>query len=127
MRTIMNHAKDIDRYIRFAGSVKNIEDYLKPASYMLMPSLREGFGMAAVEAQIANVYVFASDCVPVDTNLGLIQYFPLSIDSSEWARRIDEFVKSNKKSSLSIDEKILEQYDMANIANLIGQKYYFCK
>lgn len=88
----------------FHGEVSNIEHFFKDAAYMLMPSLKEGFGMAAVEAQLSGTYVFASNYVPKDTNIGMIEYYPL--DSPEnWANRIQEVIENNK-SKKSVIKKI---------------------
>lgn len=106
----------------FHGQVSNIEDYLKNAAYMLMPSQKEGFGMAAVEAQLSGTFVFASDRVPRDTDLGMIQYFPL--DSPEaWAERILESIKGDivKKHGL-LKEKV-EKYDIQRIVKELSEVY----
>lgn len=47
--------------VKFLGYVEDIKPVLEQADLFLMPSLREGFGLAAVEAMNASLPVIASD------------------------------------------------------------------
>lgn len=117
---IENASKNNNPFV-FHGEVSNIEYFLKDAAYMLMPSLKEGFGMAAVEAQLSGTYVFASNYVPKDTNIGMIEYYPL--DSPEnWANRIQEVIENNK-SKKKCDKKHINNYDIKVISNIIFEIY----
>ena len=78
--------KDIDKKIadlKLEDSVhieKRREDANKCYSVMdvfAFPSIYEGLGMVAVEAQVAGVKVIASNQVPLEADMGLMQYRPL--------------------------------------------------
>ena len=108
--------------INFVGSVDNPEDYLKKASYMLMPSHSEGFGMVAIEAQLSNVFVFASDRVPKDTDLGLIEYYPLDTEDA-WSKRISDFIDEKRFENYSIDVHKVDKVNIVNISKRIVEMY----
>lgn len=108
--------------IMFPGGVPDVENYLKNASYMLMPSKKEGFGMAAVEAQLSGVLVFASDRVPRDTDLGLIEYYPL--DSAEkWADRILSIIDNDDRRKYRLKHEKIQDYDISNLATKVFGAY----
>jgi glycosyltransferase involved in cell wall biosynthesis len=90
---------------------------LMAASHVcLFPSVEEGLGMVAVEAQAAGVRVMASDTVPREAGVidGLITFLPLSLGTEKWAEelsrqivlpRTDSSAAANKvgRSDFSID------------------------
>ena len=121
--------KEIKRYVEakklpliFLGEVNNVEEYLRDASYMLMPSLKEGFGTVAIEAQVSKVFVFASDRVPQDTDLGYINYYELE-NEEIWANKIINFIDKNEINKYSLNQEILYKYDFNYIAKEILKSY----
>jgi glycosyltransferase involved in cell wall biosynthesis len=60
------------------------------ADLKLLPSLHEGLGLAAVEAQAAGVPVLVSDTTPRECALAneLIEFLPLTAGPDVWADRI---------------------------------------
>lgn len=111
-----------ENVISFIGDIENIEDYYKKASFMLMPSLKEGLGMAAIEAQLAGCFVFASDQVPKDTDLGMICYYPLDTPK-QWAKRINEFINSGDIAERVLNSTRIKDFDIQNIAKMIEKIY----
>ena len=70
------------------GKEKNVSELLQSADYMIFPSRFEGFGIVLLEAQVMGVMCFASDRVPPETNLGLVEYLSLKKTPEEWAEQI---------------------------------------
>ena len=68
---------------------------LSGASYLLMPSLHEGFGIVLIEAQAMGVKCFASDQIPRSTNCGGVEYLPL--DTNLWVKSIEEDFQKRAK------------------------------
>lgn len=69
--------------------VHNIESYYSIFDFLLLPSLHEGFGNVALEAQLLNKRVIVSEFVPsaVDLEMGLLK--TINIDcAEEWVNTI---------------------------------------
>jgi glycosyltransferase EpsF len=76
-------------YVQLLGVQQDIPKLLNASDVFLFPSKREGFGMVAVEAQLAALPCVISDSVPrkVDLGLGLAQFLPLE-DLNSWIQAI---------------------------------------
>jgi mannosylglucosylglycerate synthase len=73
-----------------------IADFYRLADALLIPSQEEGFGLPVIEGGLARLIIFASD-LPSLRALGgeWINYFQLSDDPAEIARRIEERLKND--------------------------------
>ena len=78
------HAQDVDKNLLFENG-----------SYLIMPSLSEGFGIVLIEAQASGMYCFASDSIPSSTNVGGVFFLPLRDGPKWWAEKIVSFYKKN--------------------------------
>lgn len=76
------HKLGLDGNVRFIGVRNDVPDLLHLMDVYLFPSLFEGLGIVALEAQAAGVYIIASKAVPreVDMGLGLIEFCSLDVD-----------------------------------------------
>jgi glycosyltransferase involved in cell wall biosynthesis len=76
--------------IRFAGRRMDMARLMAASHVCLFPSLEEGLGMVAVEAQAAGVRVLASDTVPREAAAvsDLVTFLPLSDGADSWAREL---------------------------------------
>lgn len=76
--------------VRFLGSRPDVRDLMDAMDVFVFPSLYEGLGIVAVEAQAMGLPVLASDAIPRETNLtDLISYLPLG-DPAPWVDAIME-------------------------------------
>ena len=102
--------------VRFVGKRLDIPRLMAASRVCLFPSLEEGLGMVAVEAQAAGLRVLASDTVPREAEVvpGLVTFLPLSAGSKVWGAelvRLAALTRSNtenaarvvKSSAFSID------------------------
>jgi glycosyltransferase EpsF len=71
----------------FAGAQSDVVPFYSAMDLFLFPSLCEGLGLAAVEAQAAGVPVLASSGVPEDVDVipGLVERIALSSGAGTWA------------------------------------------
>ena len=75
----------------FLGSVHDMEKYYQAMDMFIFPSLYEGLGIAAVEAEICGLPVIASSEVPDEAKFcDNLRFMSLKKSASEWA---DEALK----------------------------------
>lgn len=69
------------------GSRIDVPRLMSGSDLFLFPSVAEGLGMVAVEAQAAGLRVLASDAVPRECEVvpGMVEFKPLDAGSSAWA------------------------------------------
>ncbi|MGV3467182.1 MAG: glycosyltransferase family 1 protein [Heyndrickxia sp.] len=76
--------------VKFLGVREDIPRLMKAFDVFLFPSLYEGFGMVAIEAQCTGTPCIVSDTVPKTTDMGLnlITYLSLQDDTNRWIQEI---------------------------------------
>ena len=113
--------------IKFLGNRTDVPEILCASDIFLFPSLYEGLGIVAVEAQTNGMYCLASENVPKSANLGTGRFGQLSLKESNelWEDRIETILndiemKKRKEASL----KALEtEYNIKVISKNV-QKFY---
>lgn len=98
-----------------------IHKYYKVFDLFLFPSLHEGFGNVALEAQASGLKVLSSDKVPkeIDLNLNLVEF--LSIETTdEWIKSIVSFRKKEIEETF-IEERLVQR----GFSILESVKYYY--
>lgn len=103
------------------GTKKNVNDYLRCADLFLMPSVFEGLGIAAVEAQAANLPCVLSDTIPQQVNLGLCQFISLEESPATWAEAICDILDG--KSRLMMDEEKRKRFDQNYMVKSVEEFY----
>jgi glycosyltransferase involved in cell wall biosynthesis len=80
-------AEGLERTVIMAGQRSDIPELMLGADLLLFPSLAEGLGMVAVEAQAAGLRVLASDMVPREASVvpELMTFLPLDHGPAAWA------------------------------------------
>lgn len=82
---------NLSNQVLFLGEQNNIDTFLSAIDVFIFPSIYEGFGIAAVEAQAAGAKVIMSTTVPKETNVtGNAKYISISEinDAITWAKEI---------------------------------------
>ncbi len=106
----------ISKNINFVPATDKIPEILNEHNVFLFPSLKEGFGIAVIEAQAMGLSCFASDAVPIVTNCGGAKYLPLSKGPEFWSEKIIEDFERNggerKKYDCSrfSEETVMKKY-----------------
>lgn len=102
---------DLSNYVYLLGSVSNVNEYMKAADLMIMPSLYEGFPVTLVETQTAGIPSLVSDNITkkVDFDMNLIVF--KSLNTNVWVDYI-------------IEKKYQRLYDKEGIYNTITNNNY---
>lgn len=87
----------------FLGCRNDISDVLQALDIFVFPSLYEGLGIAAVEAQAAGLPCIISDQIPRECRLTEnIEVLSLKASPLEWANHILKYCGSEKKNEFSV-------------------------
>ena len=94
--------------IRLVGRRHDVPRLMAAAHALLFPSLEEGLGMVAVEAQAAGLRVIASDTVSREATVipELMTYLPLSIGTAAWARTLADAVEAPRVDSADANARV---------------------
>jgi glycosyltransferase involved in cell wall biosynthesis len=116
--------------IRLVGRRLDVARFMAAAHTLIFPSLEEGLGMVAVEAQAAGLHVLASDAVPREAVVipELVKFLPLSAGADAWSSellrqlsmaRYDASIAAEKvrRSPYSIEESYRRLHSIYGSAN----------
>lgn len=120
------YLKEMDVFddVIYTGVVNNVTDYLQAMDCFVLPSLFEGLGIAAIEAQAAGLPTLLSDKVPEDaivTNLAT----SLSIEQGEmvWVNEIMKVIMSSHVRENVMTDIISAGYDILQTAKILEDFY----
>ena len=86
-------AAGINDAVRFLGVCSNIPQILMASDIFVFPSLYEGLGIAAIEAQASGLPCLLSDQVPELTQITSDTYrLPLGCGTDAWAAKMDTMI-----------------------------------
>ena len=87
----------------FLGSVHDMEKYYQAMDVFIFPSLYEGLGMAAVEAEISGLPVIASTELPIDAKIcDNFHFMPLRDSAVRWAEEALKISDGHVRKDMSI-------------------------
>jgi len=88
--------------VLFLGIRHDVPELMQGSDLFLFPSVGEGLGMVAVEAQAAGLRVLASDAVPKECSVvpGMVTFKPLSDGAEDWAKDAIALLKMDRPDSL---------------------------
>jgi glycosyltransferase EpsF len=117
--------------IRFIGERSDIPRLMTGSDLLLFPSISEGLGMVAVEAQSAGLPVLASDSVPKECSVvpSMIEFLSLKDGTAIWSEAIHRILDRRRvstaecslavrSSGFSIDQslaKLIQIYTSKNV------------
>lgn len=112
---------NLSDYITLLGSRKDVNEILQCADAFLFPSLFEGLGIVAVEAQAADVICLVSDVVPKMADCGKCIFMSLSDGADRWAEKLNDILKG--KIEMQIDKERLHRFDRTQMIEQLEKVY----
>ena len=105
-------ASDIEGKVLFAGFQEDIQEWLSAFDFFLFPSLYEGFGMSALEAQANGLPVLASgQVIPEELKIANdFEFLGLSCEAKRWAQKIWDY----RGNHMCEDSKLRESLETRN-------------
>lgn len=109
--------------VRFLGERSDVHKLMQGMDVFLFPSVYEGLGIVAIEAQAAGLPTFASAAVPKETEItGLIHYLPLTEGTQEWVQQILQYSSHIQRASQQ-DAIKSSGYDISEAAKWLEDFY----
>ena len=87
--------------VRFPGEVRDISSLMKQADVFFMPSSREGFGIAAVEAMASGLPIVASSLPGIGDVVGQDQHCGILVDPSSPSEMAEALLRLLEDDMLS--------------------------
>lgn len=108
----------------FIESVDNLDAFYSAMDIFIFPSICEGFGMVAAEAQSASLPVLASSSVPNETRQTDILHFEdLNAPLSKWVEDIDMLLsKVDDRNNVDLTN-LFKNCDVRNVSNELIKIY----
>jgi glycosyltransferase involved in cell wall biosynthesis len=128
---LIKEAEPFQNNIIFTGIVSHHEkiEILKKSSFIVFPSLIEGFGILAIEGFACGKPVLVSNIRPL-SDIVIDGYNGFIIDPFDvygWAQKMIElFYDHNKRLEMGINarKEFLSKYNIKRITNLVERLYY---
>lgn len=113
----------LENKVKFLGSRNDVNKILQAFDIFIMPSLWEGLGIAAIEAQASGLPTLVSQNFPKETKISdLIAY--LSLDQPEkWIDYIQNWFDTCRVRKSSLQEINNSGYDMQLSSQIIREIY----
>lgn len=70
--------KKLEKYCMFIGRKNNIQNILNLIDVILLPSIKEGLPVVAIEAQANGILCLVSDSITKESDIGNIKFIPLN-------------------------------------------------
>lgn len=91
--------KNLDKRIKFLGTVDNVNEWMSAIDCLLLPSLFEGLPFVLVEAQAAGLRCVVSSSVSQEANItGLVKYVNLQEDLNVWVQKLEEQIDLGREN-----------------------------
>ena len=120
-------ALELEDSVQFLGNRRDVNKLYQAMDIFVLPSIAEGLGIVAIEAQAANTPIICSDTVPNEINITpLVHYLSLNQKPQEWAKEIIR-VKEKNIHIADIDKRIIDfGYDISSVSKKM-EEYYLKK
>lgn len=112
---------NIEKYIKFFGSRKDVAEIIKCCDLFVLPSLFEGLGIVIIEAQVAGLDCFISNTIPKLANCGKCEFIPIDRGAKIWAEEINEYLCN--KNKFTLNEELLNKFNISNTINQLQEFY----
>ncbi len=86
---VMSEELGIAPKVIFTGNVPNVSDYLQAMDVFVLPSRREGLGIAAIEAQASGLPCLLSDRIPIEAKASKnVRFLSIEHGVDQWVTEV---------------------------------------
>lgn len=116
--------RSLDNVVFLLGEHDNVADYLQAMDCFIFPTVYEGLGIVAIEAQAASLITVVSDAVPEEAKITELCYtIPLSDNAESWAKQISTIMETAPVRREMSDKIIQAGYDINSAAKELEMFY----
>lgn len=114
----------IEDNVIFAGTAPDVNHYYSAMDVYLMPSLFEGFGIAALEAQANGLPCILSDRISGAVDMGeRVAFVSLEENAAVWAKRVTDEFRERRDGKSAREIMRQKGYSIENTANVMYELY----
>jgi glycosyltransferase involved in cell wall biosynthesis len=106
------------------GKRDDVAKWLCAADVFIFPSVYEGLGIVAIEAQASGLKVISTDKIPEEADMGLnlFKRIPLK-DKAQWLTELDTIINSDKTRLKLSKDALSSKYNIHNVTKSLEQIY----
>lgn len=110
--------------VRMLGKQLDVSNWLCAADIFMFPSIYEGLGIVAIEAQANGLLVFSTDSIPVEADMRMDTFYRIPLkDINKWNKllvqtSIDEVIRKQKSR-----EAYNSKYNIKNVVKEVEDIY----
>lgn len=113
---------NLSAYVRFAGKHIDVTGFYHISDLLILPSLKEGLPLTAVEAQASGIPCFLSDTITREADVGGAEYIPL--EKKYWIEKILSFKPYSDKQKHELSTKFKKsELNIENVAKKVQTIY----
>ncbi len=115
--------KEFENSVFFLGGRNDVAKLLSAMDVFVFPSVYEGLGIVAIEAQAAGLHTICADTIPEEARIsGLFHYLSLNDTKDRWAEEILKYSESYKREDMT--STVIEAgYDICSTAKWLQDFY----
>lgn len=116
--------ENLENDVKFFGTINNTYDYYQGMDFFVFPSIKEGLGIAIIEAQASGLKCIISNTIPKEAIvLENVKQLSIYDDANVWSKCIEEEIKKLDNYSRNINIKLFEKYQIKNLVTKIEKIY----
>ncbi len=114
----------LEHSVIFCGTTTYVEQYLSAMDIYIMPSIFEGLGIAAIEAQANGLPCLLSDQVPAVVKMSKnVVFESLHNTTKKWSDQLEKFINKRTDGTENTKEIIAKGYSIKNTVRLMKEFY----
>ena len=121
--TKYKEAHNLDN-VRFLGRRDDVAEWLCAADVFLFPSIYEGLGIVAIEAEASGLNVLATDTIPEEANMHLGNFHSIPLKNKTlWHQIMSKETNSNEIRSDLSHKALASDYNIINVVRTVEYIY----
>ncbi len=110
--------------VLFVGKRFDVPEWLCAADFFLFPSIYEGLGIVAIEAEASGLKVLTTDTIPVEADMGLGNFTRVSLkNKSQWHNCMVEIPFNDQQRSVFSEKALSSAYNIHTVTKQVESIY----